>query len=522
MSLESSEGFNKDYRFFSEAAKEVGVSDKETRKIIFEDPALFFDEMSPELKSKLTPKALTDLFMVLVGKAKDVNPRSLLTIGNVLYEYRPHVEQKTDSLEVRHIQESDMQKVDLAYVLIENAMYEGRLSSLSKEQLATLAFTINTMGKLFLEGKAKGLKGFDQEKFDQFVSQVEGYEVKDISGECYVEGDYDKSIKDKEVEIEKQKEKSKAELQDALPLVVTENLRISKDLDEARRIIEEVRVQGLSSYCQDLKLLSDIICIPPDRDNRNITTYLSEEITVAIDHLDKNNTKGLLYVTAKESALDVIRACYATVLSSVDTKYKVSSGVDSVRYLIKKLKEIIPKERPKKKRPQMLSSFGELADVVAKDNLPKALEILERLDSDTGLIPDIMKTIKRSWRLIDQSKDTGELDSCFKRSTAIIKGGKGTSAIAYTLKSILIASDMIQGDKTVASCNSTARLDIHGLDFNDDYFTPRVHSFLKTYEDSFLNPGPAYANLHYIPVQIPFSVFAWRYMRSQETREENK
>jgi len=547
MPPEGPKGINSDYRFFSEAAKEAGIYDRETRKIIFEAPSLFLDEMSPELKSKLTPGTLTDLFRVLAGKGQGVDSRSLLTIGNVLYEYRPNAEQKSDSPEARHIQETDRQKIDLAFVLIENAVYEGRLSGLTREQMAALAFTVNTMGKLFLEGKAEGLRGFNQEKFSQFVGQVEEFETRYISGDCFVEGDYAKSIEDWRIKIEKDLRTIELDLQNDLNLLIPEFKTIIGDLSKVFDMLKKAKVANVSGLIIRGKEIIDLLKDPlfkNIKDNKNIVYGLREKISKALNcikggisadmpklSLDRKNIGS----DATPSGLDYVTGYYRDgVYSSTDEpaahKCFVASGITSlVNGLVEEIGKSINKNKKVDSKSRVLSGFGELSTVVAQDNLPECLSILNKLSSNQSLLCRIDNSFSEARRLIIERKRYNRLQNYFNGSIKEIKNRNGTPAVAYAIKTILIAGDMVTGRNNeemdeISQLNEIGKTEdrnVFGGNFDSSYYKPQVHSFLKSFygdgdmDDIHRDNGSAYANLHYIPAQIPFSVFAWRFIKSK-------
>jgi hypothetical protein len=512
------EKFNRDYRFFAEAAKEIGIDDVETRKIIAEDSSLLIDEMSPELQSKITPKHIADLFNILVGNGKEVEPLSILAIGNALYSYRRNARESGEMNGELNITEQDKEKINLAYVLVENAVYEGNLATLSKEQKATLAFMINTMGKLFIEEKADGLRGFDQAKFDTFVKKVAEFETKCLSENNYIKNDRSNSIENTKLEIDQKLKEEREKLIKLQNEIDPEFERIVEALDTVRKFIKEQNTL-IDNYIL-VKNLDDLYfaLVKNNNFNKNLLSgYFKKVVEQALERIDKNTDrteqKGKVLHTYSnlpiaEQIKWIVRhnedrfgkSDFISENVHIGDAYVIESGMDSLPNLLKVLRKKADEIKKKPGKQQIIRDFQTLAENTAQNKIPEIIELLESSLIENGLF----KQLGTSDTLIKKKKDVIRFDNSFEKSMTEILKTKGPASIAYAFKSLLIAGDM-KGDSPLNH--------EHLLSLNPQG-PAKVYPFLQNNFGEDADKGPAYANLHYLPSHMPFSAFAWDYLKS--------
>lgn len=177
--------FNRPYRRFAEAAQEV-ATDKNRRKRsgfanpeyvekVGRSPDILRKTGSKEFQDQVSPEALVS-FLEALGGSKNADARHVLNIGNFLHDHRTELEKK-DKPPNQPLSPEDRRLMDLACVLIEDSFYRGDFLKLSREQSASLAFTVNVVAKIFQQPKScAGLKGFDTEKLHQFIDAVHNFE----------------------------------------------------------------------------------------------------------------------------------------------------------------------------------------------------------------------------------------------------------------------------------------------------------------------------------------------------------
>ncbi|OGG69305.1 hypothetical protein A3F27_01425 [Candidatus Kaiserbacteria bacterium RIFCSPHIGHO2_12_FULL_53_13] len=170
------EKFDKKYRRFAEAAKGTNsVTSKSDRKLIRENPDFLLFGRSDRLKKEVPRGAFASFFRVLQGD-HNIDPRTVLKIGNFLYGHRPD-KRNEENEKNPPLSPEDRPLMDLACTLVEDAFYSGDLLDLPKEHGAALAFTVNVIAKI-LEQRSSGaeLAGFDRQKFRHFLNAVIEFE----------------------------------------------------------------------------------------------------------------------------------------------------------------------------------------------------------------------------------------------------------------------------------------------------------------------------------------------------------
>ncbi len=530
-------------RFFSESAKEAGI-EKDTRMMFTEDPSLFFDDMSPEFKSRLTPEILQDMFKVLAGRANGVDERSIRDVGETLYRFRGDIEDYNRPTET--IPERDRPKVSLSCSLIENSVYQGRLVSLTKEQMASLAFTINVVGKLFVKGKAEGVKGFDQLKFDHFISDVEDYAGKELFGEAqYVKGDSQATLEKNRVAVEAGLVEVQKGLEDIVPRIRPEIEGLYEKVVQAYEIIKESGVtkknmhteyafRGLNDIAYSLDQLRGHMRVKISSYHEGVAesaiqTIKEKRYSFTAPKFDPGRTRLQTLSRMSEEEIHRQIALLKGDERLSDEVVFYSEVNRGFKYLIKLLKEAAPKTEPeqkKKEAPKTFNSFQTLGKVVAEDRILEAIKILEDLgEQKVGVVFEMNALIEKARNIVDNQKEVLERNYFFQSSVGVIKNQpKGPTTVAYGFKSLLIAADMMRRDYAKGK-NVAILKDIPEHDLKGKFKDPRVHAFMgerkRRYEyddDTYYDPGPEYAQLHFIPAHIPFSVYAWNYLKSKASK----
>jgi len=507
-----------DYRAFVSAAKETGLS-REERKAVGKNPAEILEGTSEVVKEYIDPQAIESFFSALQGKK--TNGDKLVGIGNFLYKFRP--ESGPDRVHLNELNKKDLLLIDLACKLIENAFYDGKLFTNFKEgETAPLAFTINVLAKVLdRRDSSTYLKGFDNKKAQKFLSSVKQFEENSIfPGVSDKKKNAGESAEQSPGEVAAENaEKEVNELFAKAEKIIEETdwdkyfKTITKDLVDAPHALEQAGIPGYGTKNppQLEKLIADLSnwqTIIADIKNRSKIIkqqiqkgepIMGEPFPIELYDADKahdvygKKIVGKLYGPYVHPDLSLKR-----IRQEATEKYE-SSKIDNDREY---------------------QSFGEL---MRSRGIKKLPDIIRSLDMITG----------------EAQGPFGELIGCYRKAImihnakinkikyndAFVKGEKrlleqmrkNRSTVAYLIKSYLIADDMIIETSEDHRAQEEAQLML-GISYRrqtDEYGQVKPNSYIH----EFVGHGKAFAQLHYIPEDMPIAAWARKYFQSLKKKK---
>lgn len=535
-----------DYRDFASAAKEAGF-DKDERKLAAMDPELLFEGTSESLRAQLNPEMLESFFKAL-REDETADSKKLLDIGNFLYQYRLDKEQASESVP-EPLNERDCRLVNLACVLTENAFYNGKLNNLDDERAAALAFITNVLAKILEQSPDNDkLAGFSEGKLAQFITEVHNYEQESLFGKTAAIQETEKggvhtareeALSEKQAEI-------LGSLQRADSLKPKNGwLDYFKDIPERLEQAKQTLLDGQMLSYKEHELLDSVIRGFKTKTPQVIgyfeerTSKLSNMVAAGLD-----TASGKKILNLSDSGKGYSRALSDVLLlnfpdnlplHSHERQHQRGEFMDDSKRLVGIYKRIDEKiassavlsgKAPKK----TFHGWNEITRGLSTLQWPQAAEIL-------GLV--VEKQPKGPWGeylaayvdAADIARKTiknRELDIKFiqaeERLLPKLKGKKST--VPYLIKSHLIAKSMLGewDEKSRDSSEFYMAMLESPFDYKERGEKTPSHSFLpegggrwtQDEESGGLrqNLGPAYSNLHFIPEELPFNVWAIKYFRS--------
>ncbi len=506
----------KEYREFATAAKEIGY-DTDERMLAAIDPSLLLEGTSDELKRYLTPEMLISFFKSLTEADSDTN-RDVLEIAKFLYDYRADVASR--KREVAPMNEKDCRLVNLGCRLIENAFYAGKLYNLEPEQGAVTAFITNVLAKI-IEQKAgdKRFNGFSATKLEQFVEKVRKYEEKELFPDAQDEV--------KESKYEQAIQKVSKEIADQLEKI--ENFEQQINWDETFSDLAASLRQARTMLIRDNNLidLSFIDEIMHDFNSRGRNTKkMYGEIAREVQNIE---TRGLPITSLKARLEDSFAIQFAMFSTrNLEPGSERSKYFDNLRTLERiykrlKLQTSSPVHKPEKKDKRTSKGFGVLEKVLEKSLLEGSLPGLRALfePNPEGSLGAYAQALRKITELQRRRFTIGQYDRNFTMSVGRLKQRMNQPASpAYLIKTCLTADNMMRnwrdsGSGSHAEWNMATRQS--PFNFSEAFPQPS-HHFLNSpnehYNESHLRKNQ-WARLHFIPEDLPFAVWALKYLRSK-------
>lgn len=514
-----------EYKTFASSAKDVGF-DKDERKLVGMEPALVLEGTSEELKKKVTPKALVSFFKFLYGDDK-VDPRQILEIGNFLYDYRP--DQRGSFL--LHENEKDSRLLLLGCRMLENAFYEGKLTALPKERAAALAFTSNVFAKIFENPLSNSMVGFSDEKLIKFIAEVKEYEQKTL----FPEAEPDSYKKPVDQVLEKLKIEISAELEKAETIAKSTDWRnYFNDLAEQLNIAYEVFINAGE---HDFILRDWRVVIGWLKDWRQLQLIYNKNAVEMREAFEKGTDSPdtqIYYCSLKSVLLDVERGiAKKTGILNDDLNNRLFNIYLNSEGLYKSYLEKISKKstNDRVEKPKVVKGFDELAEIKAKESLPEALKTIGLLFSENmkglGVLSQYTEHYRNISRMLSRRDFIRSSDFFFTGAYKRMSQKSGHPAsLPYLVKSCLITEDILSCWRGGMRSEGERKLATLQEPYNFQALGTTTHSFLETGSkhyagDGFVDydAGPAYANLHFIPEELPFTVWASKYLRSKNKNE---
>jgi len=495
-----------EYKMFSRAAQDAGIDDKDERKLIAMEPNMLLDEASPEFKKQIGPKTLQGFFEFL-NDGQPNDGKEAIRLGNVLYQYRSDERAEKNfaaqsERQPRVLNEQDQKIINLGCHLIEDAFYSGKLDRLDSKSSAAAAFVFNNLAKIFQS--QKNLEGFDREKFDTFMEKVAQFENNKLF-EKYInpeatdkkksgQDNLDKAISQESSVLEsfmqKDWDKYRSELNDRL----RESLKILQRIDFLRfSDLFQEKVAGVH------RSWPEIIDYTNDYAKRLLANKVGgNSVSGPFDNYFRNSTASLFSLQAK-----------------LDGDLDIRFFRDELELLRKKAQ---PDVSGKTKKYNDLSTFGLDA---SKDLAPDAIKVLEEVfeNKGQGLFNQYILQIKKVENLKEQRQHIVSQDKNFQASyNQMLQKCDNSSTIPYFFKSYIIASNLRntkhdQGESLKNLAVSTPNKTEEHLFFGEyDYNA----------EGYYAKSGPNYANVHYLPGDMPLAAWAVEYLESLERKTGRK
>ncbi len=511
-----------DYKAFASAAKEVGF-DKVERKLAAMDPEFIVEGTSEELRRQVSPEMLVSFFQTL-RENPETKTSHLLKIGNFLYQHRS--DRRGDEV-VGSLNEKDIRLIDLGSALLEDAFYDGKLEKLDNERAALIAFTSNVFAKLQEQPVGQSLKGFDKERMKTFVGEVVAFEVKNIFPDALAED----PRPPREQQVLKYKADAEAALARAKSIETTTQWpeyfgkQISEMQDALDVLVEAGKLTqfGASDIYQIINLFEA---------NQRL---LFNAYKVDAIELAKNAANGSVVDTNRDYYLRMSVSEYMQQEFGRGSKRGGDRGKDPYIFLntsasYKTLKESLaktPKETASK--PRVLTDFDQLAKVKSLERVPEAVAALGFLfeKKPPGPLGNYIEELRMTSKLIRRKDLAVEYDIPFSNSLRNFSSRLDrTSAVPYFIKTYLIVNGMLgahdRSDNYTAYQLSTEKQPydwVKRRQFNPSYDFLKSNPTLIEGVGIEYDRGPAYADMHFIPEDVPFTVWASKYLRSKRESE---
>ncbi|QQG52319.1 MAG: hypothetical protein HY931_03195 [Candidatus Falkowbacteria bacterium] len=502
-------GFN-EYKMFSQAAQDAGIDDKDERKLIAMEPNMLLEEASPEFKKQIGPKTLQKFFEFLNNGQPD-DGKEAVRLGNVLYQYRSDERAEKnfadqDERQPRVLNEQDQKIINLGCHLMENSFYNGQLGHLDDKSAAAAAFVFNNLAKIFQS--QKNLAGFDKEKFTGLVNNVAKFETEKLFGE-YADSD------SRDIRVSGQEN---------LQLLIAQESSIlesfgKKDWHEYtsglhRRLLEAINIlektehlkpsvkRALRDEADDLyHHLSHIIY--------RINDYA---LGLADNSKNQNDKPAFLIDYFKDngpSLFSINQAIFGKREMEgfwpLDTEFKTLQG---------KVKPAAP-DKPKKYND--LSEFGQAE---SKKLAPEALKNLAEIFQNNGQgdFNQYLLQIRKVEKLKSKYDDALAKDKSFQAAyNQTLKKLDNQSTIPYFFKSYIIASRMRVDYNTAEPLKKSEQASPHKA---QEYLFFGKYEY--DYEGQITQQGPNYANVHYLPGDMPLAAWAVEYLESLEKKKTKR
>lgn len=519
---------SKEYRNFASAAKEAGFN-KTERKLIGSDSDSLLEGVSEKFRDSLTVDMFVSFFSAL-QKDDLADAKQVLAIGNFLYEFRP--DQRKYVVEKKHpldaLTEKELRLVSLACKLVENAFYQGKLLNLPSEQAASLAFTVNVLAKILEDNSAnEKLNSFSQKKLCEFIEGVAHYEQQKLSPEAVGEQ-----------AVEGQRKKIIEKLEQAERLKPANGwLEYFKDLpdklDDASGILErspEVVIRG-GRRASGILSLGEIIKWLRSELPEVIKYY--EKITSEISKIAKAD------FTPSANLVNLYDGLGWSLSERLPNAGRFAEGV-SKEYILERVRDVRDMHRYSKNQVESLEpadkktkvkSFNEIGKLTIAIQLPEAVKTLGIIadDEPEGIWGNYLDVYKQVVKMLMKAEKAKKADVMFsnaqKRLREQIENEKLVTA-PYLIKSCLIADNMTGlGLSLTDKQRADSEEALMRLEYPFDYSMaggPLEHSF-SVRKKGKSDEGPGYADFHFIPQDMPFAVWALRYLRFRvEARSKNK
>ncbi len=505
-----------EYKAFSKAAKDVGF-DKDERKLGAMDPGILLEGTSEELKRQVAPEMLTSFLKSLRGDSH-ADPRHMLEAGNFLYSCR------SDQRDPRNriiLNDKENRLVGLACHLVENALYEGKLEDLTQEQAAALAFTANVSAKLIEQGSMRSEGWYDTKKFKKFVSEVREFKKEQLSAMFHT-GDQVMSAGEIIQEYEGRIVEELGAIEGILQSVdwndEISGLRIK--IDKAFNTIQRSE-SPLRYTIDELRELFDEWMI----DRPRIITYMQTEFKAAQGYARGNDRRPHDYRD------------FSTFLCYSRAQKPFSQESDRYFGALKRLKAVYSEKRdldkaknPNKKR-EPLKDFASMRQAFAESSLPDAFETLKLLfelkDPGLGSVGTFMSGMRKVSRTISSRDSVKMYDRSFSvADQSLMRKESRPATIPYFIKSYLITSAIMKRWKNhpYEGFTKLAQLGPHSPYGVETAGKVATFSFLENNGNGGRRVGsssPSYSDLHYITEDIPFVVWAMKYVQSKGAPENN-
>lgn len=516
---------NEQYRHFAKAAKQEGL-DSDVRKLAALDSNYLLEGTSEGLRSEVSATALTSFFRTLEGDST-ANDKDVLAIGNFLYAHR------ADKGEGRSLEESDKKIMNLGCALVENSFYNGTLLGLSQEQGAATAFTVNVLAKIFENpATAEGLNGFNTSKLSAFVEAVHAFEQRSLfpdvnAGEggqtaCGAAIDeIQKEIKEKArlANAERPEEGWEQYFRDA----AGELRAASKLLEEIEPALNDANYPHLVQYrgYETARTIADAADFLEAEATRVANSYESRLFPLRTSAENASDVSGRFYsayyFSEKESLLDAAIRVTDAKSGILGDRFELISrtGLDNAINRLRKLAEETTLAPDKK-----IKNFVVAGDTLRFRELPAAIETINRIlrKPISGSFGRYLSGYDEVAKLVNRRKDVRIQDTLFmvgeERGRRFIDK---PYALPYLIKNSLIVDNMVGPKADKSYENQLLRMDFP-TDIRETiergarpshYFLGRNSSYDNT-------RSTAYADLHFIPEDIPFALWTNRYLRSQK------
>ncbi len=494
-----------EYKMFSRAAQDVGIKDKDERKLIAMDPNMLLDEASPEFKKQIGPKTLQGFFEFLNNNKPD-NDKETVRLGNILYQYRSDERAEKNfaaqnERQPRALNEQDQKIINLGCRLIEDSFYSGKLSHLNDKSSAAAAFVFNNLAKIFQS--QKNLEGFDKEKFDTFIKEVSQFE-NDKLFEKYTDPEAVDKKKNGQDNLDKAISQESSSLEEFIKQDWDKCCsELNDKLRESLKILQRINYLRYNDTFQEkvakiFRAWPDIIGCTNDYAKKLLTNKnINDFYPGPLDNQFRNSIASL-----------------ASLQSKLDGIFETSFLEDELALVRRKIKTSAP---AKTKKYNDLSTFGLDA---SKDLAPDAVKVLEEVfeNNGQGLFNQYILQIKKVDNLKEQRERIISQDKNFQSScNKMLQKHDSLSTIPYFLKSYIIASDL----RNTKSDRGESLKHLAGLAPNKT----DEHLFFGEYEydgENYTKNGPNYANVHYLPGDMPLAIWAVEYLESPERKNTGK
>ncbi|MDD5750707.1 MAG: hypothetical protein PHU56_03645 [Candidatus Pacebacteria bacterium] len=515
--------FSRNYRDFSSAAKEAGFNDVDERKLAALDPDLLLEGTSETLRKRLTGEMLVNFFKLL-QQDTSADDKQILAIGNLLYGFRSgkeHILREARSLD--DLTEKELRLLGLACGLIENAFYKGNLLNLPDKQAAALAFTINVLAKIFEEYPAnERRKGFNEEKLSEFIERVGVYRKEMLAPKD------EKTLENEKKAILRRIEEAEAKKpaggwekyfndsglvgrlerarQDAIAQLsgLTDQGRewVSWHIDAVIKGIEENLPRIIACYEKAISEISNAAKLdsPPGNSLLNLADTLNNSLVATL--VARNSLNWTLPLKGNANA-----------------KTQPGTFILDFEEIYRELKRQAEKSETGKAKKKSLQDIG---DVYARMKLSEALNTLGIITEKRpeGLWGEYLEAYVNAAFELRRSERGEMADAIFMNSEKRILEQIATKSVSvtvpYLIKTCLIVDNKINsvtGDDRRTKYENELAFPLSGR-LSDGSLRGDLpaHSFTGKRDSE----RPSYDHLHYMPDDMPFAVWALRYLRSNK------
>jgi hypothetical protein len=556
------ENFEKNLSF-ARAAKDAGFNEDE-RRMIAEEPELLLEGVNEKFKD-LTAEELKSFFDFLQGNKE--NHESALKIGQLLYGHRDivKIKEETEYNEYGHevtkvsksveegenLNDQDCRLINLACNLIEDSFYKGKLLDVKEEKGASMAFTVNILAKILAKNKNdERLNGFDEKKLEEFLHNVQSYERETLYAETPAAG---------KLEMD-----GKAAV-NSINEIILRLIRSSQDLgpkieedksyfyDTAKRLSEiyEALVAGGVYRVNSVTSVSMLI-EGLQNPEMVMDVYINEARKIREDVMsekEESRQRHKLMENPIYHALFVVSwNLYYQNKSEEGGEEKIKDrswgSFCDTRDMIKEKKfekkiETGDGKKGEKKKFSSLEGLNDLRNRGYSKQLQAAMEDLKKMPS--GPIGEYIKNYREIINMARRRMYIKKMDIPFAESYDSIESKKTRKdALSYIIKTCLIVRD-IEAEKSYIGDKIATREIFKEASESDDFYNSQtylkksqeekkltqayeegvgVHSFKKDANSDRYWRGGGHAELHYIVNELPFAVWANRYIHSKQKEKK--